>query len=55
MEQFKLGWFGEGDGVVVIGREGGWWKFSVPKSLGDGEAESKEIGYKRYLNVGRDG
>ena len=64
-EQFKLGWWGEGEGVVVVGREGGWWKFSVPRggngvggshSKGDGqEGDCKEIGYKRYLNVGKDG
>jgi hypothetical protein len=65
-ELFKLGWWGEGDGVVVIGRVGGWWKFSVPRgqlqtsamkggSDGIGEGECKEIAYKRYLNVGRDG
>ena len=68
-EFFKLGWWGEGEGVVVIGRDGGWWKFTVPKGGqlmsamkgggGEGqqkvEGECKEIGYKRYLNVGRDG
>lgn len=61
-EQFKLGWWGEGEGVVVVGREGGWWKFSVPRSGAEGiktgdvvEGECKEIGYKRYLNVGKDG
>jgi len=62
-EQFKLGWWGEGEGVVVVGKEGGgWWKFSVPRSGHEGiktgdvvEGECKEIGYKRYLNVGKDG
>ena len=66
-EFFKLGWWGEGEGVVVIGRDGGWWKFTVPKGQlasamkgggtegQQGEGECKEIGYKRYLNVGRDG
>ena len=66
-EFFKLGWWGEGEGVVVIGRDGGWWKFTVPrgrltsamKGDGDGqqqgEGDCKEIGYKRYPNVGRDG
>jgi len=75
-EQFKLGWWGEGEGVVVIGRDGGWWKFSVPRAVaavpegsapsnsfrssgsgGDerGQGHCKEIAYKRYLNVGRDG
>lgn len=65
-ELFKLGWWGEGEGVVVVGRCGGWWKFSVPKgqlqtsamkggSEGVGEGECKEIAYKRYLNIGRDG
>jgi len=70
-EQFKLGWWGEGEGVVVVGRDGGWWKFSVPraggadvvgsaasfKSVEEGKEQGhcKEIGYKRYLNVGRDG
>ena len=60
-EHFKLGWWGEGEGVVVVGREGGWWKFVVPKAgvgkgTGDGqEGECKEVGYKRYRNVGRDG
>lgn len=45
---------------MVIGRDGGWWKFSVVRrhlhaSEGQGQGECKEIGYKRYLNVGRDG
>jgi hypothetical protein len=58
-ERFMVGWWGEGEGVVVVGREGGWWKFSVPRSGSGGEGgqegECKEIGYKRYLNVGKDG
>jgi hypothetical protein len=71
-EQFKLGWWGEGEGVVVVGREGGWWKFSVPRAVVEGNTSTtsfkgggggiegqqghcKEMGYKRYLNVGRDG
>jgi hypothetical protein len=62
-ESFKLGWWGEGEGVVVIGREGGWWKFTVPKgqlkSAMKGNVveteDCKEVGYKRYLNVGREG
>jgi len=74
-EQFKLGWWGEGEGVIVIGRDGGWWKFSVPRAVaaaaevsgpnnssrqsGGGDegrqGHCQEIGYKRYLNVGRDG
>jgi hypothetical protein len=62
-ESFKLGWWGEGEGVVVIGKEGGWWKFTVPKGQlksamkgtgAEGE-ECKEVGYKRYLNIGRAG
>jgi len=62
LEWFKVGWWGEGEGVVVIGRDGGWWKFTVPKSQAGGqgskgatEGECKEVGYKRYLNVGREG
>jgi hypothetical protein len=63
-ESFKLGWWGEGEGVVVIGRRGAWWKFTVPRRPMDGvlakgsegkEGECKEVAYKRYLNVGRDG
>lgn len=57
-ESFRLGWWGEGEGVVVISRDGGWWKFSVPKGNEgkDGNAsECKEIAYKRYFNVGREG
>jgi len=63
-EFFKLGWWGEGEGVVAIGRDGGWWKFVVPKGQLTGSikgAESltehacKEVGYKRYLNIGKDG
>jgi len=65
-EWFKLGWWGEGEGVVVIGKCGGWWKFTVPKGNGHGgeagggtsgqeEEQCKEVGYKLYLNVGRVG
>ena len=58
-ELFRLGWWGEGEGVVVIGRDGGWWKFTVPKGGSDvkdgSESECKEIAYKRYLHVGREG
>jgi hypothetical protein len=57
-ESFRLGWWGEGEGVIVIGRDGGWWKFSVPKKNEEkdgNESECKEIAYKRYFNVGREG
>ena len=61
-EWFRLGWWGEGEGVVVIGKCGGWWKFTVPKGNGQlegrgsrDEEECKEVGYKLYLNVGKDG
>jgi hypothetical protein len=61
-EFLRLGWWGEGEGVVVIGRDGGWWKFTVPKEAPLNamkeelvEGHCKEIGYKRYMNIGRDG
>jgi hypothetical protein len=55
-EELRLGWWGEGEGVVVVGREGGWWKFGVPREGLEGkESECREIGYKRYLNVGKEG
>jgi WD40 repeat protein len=51
---FRLGWWGEGEGVVVLGRSG-WWRFSVPKSFGEGEGVCREVGYKRYLGIGSEG